>query len=96
MPDTRMYIQAFGAIGDGKADDTPAFKAAAKLAGEKIYIPWTMGGYRISDSICVKCHFIGTGIDRPTIHLYGESRFILTTVPGSGIQGICTYTHYPK
>lgn len=53
----------FGAVGDGITDDTAAFQAAASLPGTEVYIPFTPGGYKITNSITVvnNITFVGAG-----------------------------------
>jgi hypothetical protein len=79
-------VKDFGAIGDGIADDTPAFVLAKAASGGRIYLP--KGTYNIS------------GFDGSGITISGEGREV-TTITGPGdlitnfgtAQGRCRLEH---
>ena len=70
-------VKAFGAVGDGKTDDTQAFMTALKETKSKIYIP--EGEYVITKQI---------GINGKNIVIYGNNATILLTADVSFIRGV--------
>ncbi|MBS7538487.1 glycosyl hydrolase family 28-related protein [Ancylobacter lacus] len=53
-----LSVLDFGAVGDGRADDTAAFQAAADAAaagGKALHVPATGSAYRITDTVQIRC-----------------------------------------
>ena len=53
-PSSWVSVKAFGAKGDGNADDTKAIQAAMNQGGATVYFP--VGRYRISQTITIPAH----------------------------------------
>jgi hypothetical protein len=61
-------VTAFGAVGDGVADDTAAFARAA-ATGRPIRVPRPRAHYRLSGKIRLQASLVGTGL--PELRMYG-------------------------
>jgi len=63
-----MNVRDFGAAGDGKQDDTPAFeaamKAAAQTGGNVVRVP--RGNYLVPGTLDVPENVVLEGTSRPT------------------------------
>lgn len=70
----KVTVRDFGAVGDGTADDTLAFRAAA-AAGRPIHVPWTAAGYRVTGQIDLAdgSVFLAEPWERPTIKMVSAS-----------------------
>jgi polygalacturonase len=61
-------VTAFGAVGDGRADDTAAFARAA-ATGRPIRVPRPRAHYRLTGKIRLQASIVGVGM--PEIRMYG-------------------------
>jgi hypothetical protein len=87
-----VSVKDFGAVGDGVADDTAAFQAAADYGGD-IEIP--PGSYRISNVVCSKpVRFKGCGaaFGSSSTPLDGTTAIYLTHTSGVGIKLDAAYS----
>lgn len=71
-----VSVKDFGAVGDGVADDTAAFVAAA-ATGKPLWLPY--GDFVISSPVTISSHIIGSGADdgQTTITLTGTGQLIV-------------------
>lgn len=71
--DVHQNVRDFGAVGDGKTDDTEAFQRAVDSGRGDIYIPY--GGYRLTKTVMVDLDRVGpvsiTGSGTATIVMAG-------------------------
>lgn len=86
LPSGHLNVRDFGAVGDGKADDTAAFvaamKAAADTGGNTVFIP--PGNYLIKDTLDVPENVVLEGIFRaPTARTQNRGSTLLA-VAGAG------------
>lgn len=93
-----VNVKDMGAVGDGIADDTKAFRDAVKKAGETkvdVYVPY--GKYVISDTIDLDCVMLvgnengawnGDASVLPTIIPTGLENPTLRIIKAGGISGI--------
>jgi len=91
-------VRAFGAVGDGRADDTAAFRAAA-ATGKKLFVPRPPAFYRLTGYVALRSSIRGDG-SLPTIRMdgadgdpdQGHARNILVidgyTGPGLTVRGL--------
>lgn len=61
-------VTDFGAVGDGRADDTAAFARAA-ATGRPLRVPRPRAHYRLSGKVSLKASVVGVG--RPELRMYG-------------------------
>jgi hypothetical protein len=67
-PEATVDVTAYGAVGDGVADDTAAFRAAA-ATGVALRVPRPPAHYKITGPISLSASMYGA--DMPEIRLYG-------------------------
>jgi hypothetical protein len=63
-----LDVTRFGAVGDGVADDTAAFRAAA-ATGKAVFVPKPTAHYRLSGTVRLRASL--AGVDLPEIRMYG-------------------------
>lgn len=72
-----LSVLDFGAAGDGKTDDTLAFQRAADAAaqtGKALFLPATLDGYLVTDTIQVRCR-----------RIFGDSNYLDSNNRGTAI-----------
>jgi hypothetical protein len=84
-----VNVKAFGAIGDGVADDAPAIQAAINAAatlGANVYIPG--GTYRLNSGITsTDVTVLGAGGARTILEFYGAGTAVVLTTTRPGTVG---------
>lgn len=81
-----LNVQAYGAVGDGAADDTAAFIAAiadAALLGKSLLVPETNAFYKITDTLTISnSKFSIFGAGRPVIKMANATKDIFAIATG--------------
>jgi hypothetical protein len=77
-----LNVRQFGAIGDGKTDDTPAFAkafaAAEQMGGTIVFVP--TGNYLIEGTLDIPAHVVVKGVfEAPTARTQGKGSTLLAT-----------------
>ena len=65
-----VSVTAYGAVGDGAADDTAAFRSAA-ATGKKLYVPGPPVAYKLTGVVRLQNSVYGDG-SMPEIRMYGS------------------------
>jgi hypothetical protein len=86
-------VTSFGAVGDGVADDTAAFRAAA-ATGRPISVPKPSAHYRLTGTVGLRASLTGVGM--PEIRMYGADGSRAGTMfevlhysgPGLAVRGV--------
>ena len=88
-------VRDFGAIGDGVADDAPAFQAAVD-AQQCIYVP--PGTYRLASTVTVKPRrrIVGSGRDTSTINAEGPQAFVFHRNAGAFVVDAASATDWNR
>ena len=82
--DARLTVQDFGAVGDGKADDTEAFQRAVNSGRGDIFVP--RGDYRLTKTVTVDLDRVG-----PASIIGSGTAKILMAGPGPALKLIGTH-----
>ena len=88
-PATVYNVRAYGAVGNGYTNDTPAFlaalSAAAQNGGGTVYVP--TGDYRLVAELAIPSNvrLIGDGSDR-TVILWTARRWAINSLPAGNVN----------